>query len=428
MKLFGSLSPGKKKALIGMALLALLAITAWQVLKPEPENYISVRVKKGKFLVAVNTTGELKAKNSIEIRGPQSAQQVGIWQMKISNLVEEGKYVKPGDFVADLDKSEIMAKVKDIELSIQKRESELTSSKLDSSLNLSSARDELENLKFSLEEKKIAKEQSIYEAPAIKRQAEIDYERTKRNYEQSIKNYTTKVKQAIAKLSSVGADLSKEKQKFDMLMQTMGQFTITAPAQGMVIYARDWNGDKTVVGSTISAWNPVVATLPDLSSMESVTYVNETDIQKIRTGQKVRIGLDANPNKKLSGEIIKIATIGEEKKNSDSKVFEVTIRVNERDTTLLPSMTTSNEIMIETLSNVCYIPIEALHSEQSKSGKVMFVYKKNGSRITKQEVVTGTMNENDIIILRGLGEQDEVLLSVPKSTKDITLARLKGKK
>ena len=72
-----------------------------------------------------------------------------------------------------------------------------------------------------------------------------------------------------------------------LITQILDKFTIKAPANGMVIYAREWNGSRKVVGSTISAWDPVVATLPDLRTMESVTFVNEIDIQKVRAGQVV---------------------------------------------------------------------------------------------------------------------------------------------
>ena len=68
----------------------------------------------------------------------------------------------------------------------------------------------------------------------------------------------------------------------------------TGPAGGMVIYVREWNGKKKAVGSQWSPWDPTVATLPDLTQMEPVTYVNEVDVRKLSVGQKgiiVLVGL-----------------------------------------------------------------------------------------------------------------------------------------
>ena len=291
----------KKKILISIGSLFLIAIAYYFLFsKEDKSSYIVVKPTFGEFRSVVNNTGELRAKNSIDVRGPNNARAVGIWQMKITKLVDEGTIVKEGDFVAELDKSEVMQKVKDIQLNIQKLESQLTESKLDSSLALSQARDELENIDFSLKEKKLQMEQSKYEAPSVIRQVELDYELTKRSFAQSKKNYETKVKQSITKISIIQTDMMKEQQKMALYMETLNQFTILAPSEGMVIYAREWDGRRKVVGSTVDAWYPIVATLPDLTSMESVTYVNEIDIQKIQKGQSVKISLDANPDNKIT--------------------------------------------------------------------------------------------------------------------------------
>jgi len=370
---------------------------------------ITVSPTRGTFLVTVTISGELQAKNSISVMGPEDARQANIWQMKLSNLVPEGTVVKKGDVVAELDKSEITGKFKESQLSVQKLDAQFLQTVLDSALTLSQARDELVNLSYTVEEKRLAREQSVYEAPAMKRQAEIEFERATRGYEQAKVNYVTKRRQAVAKTQAAGADLMKEKQHMDMYQKAMEEFTIRAPADGMVIYAREWNGKKKVVGSTINAWDPTVATLPDLREMESITYVSELDIQKIAMGQKVKLGLDADPAKQLTGVVVAVANIGEQRPNSDSKVFEVRIKVNESDTTLRPAMTTANEILVAKQDSVLSVPLECVHTE----GGVTFVFRKSGGSVVKQEVKTGMINENGTVILQGVTERDLLLLTTP---------------
>ena len=385
---------------------------------------VLVTPTKGPFLVTVTTTGELQAKSSIDIKGSDNARAAGIWQMKITNIIAEGTVIKKGDFVAELDKSEIAQKLKDSQLSVQKLESQFLQTKLDSALALSQARDELVNLFYAQEEKKIVMDQSAYEAPAMKRQAEIDYERAQRSYDQAKKNYVTKTQQSIAKAQAAEVDLMKEKQRLDIAMKTLMEFTIKAPADGMVIYAREWNGKKKVVGSTINSWEPTVATLPDLREMESITYVNEIDIQKIAIGQKVKLKLDADPNKPLTGTVTGVANIGEQRPNSDSKVFEVRVRVAESDTTLRPSMTTANEILVAKLDDVLSVPLECVHTE----GSMTFVFRKSGGSIVKQEVKLGQMNENAAIVLAGVSQKDQLYLSSPaepEKAKTVLLADAK---
>lgn len=389
--------------------------------KPAAEARLA-SLQEGTFEVLVTTTGELQAENSVDIMGPTGARKANIYQIKISQLIDEGSIVKPGDFVAELDKSEIVAKIKEVEINLQKFSSQFTQAKLDCTLTLAQARDELVNLKYAMEQRRLEKDESIYEAPSARRQAEIEYEKSLRAYDQAVVNYGTKVKQAEAKMREAEADLNKEQQKFDDFQQVLTEFTILAPEQGMLIYAREWDGKKRVVGSTVSPWDPTVATLPDLTQMESITHVNEVDIQKIKIGQKVRISLDADPDKKLSGVVTTVANIGEQRPNSDSKVFEVKIKINEKDSTLRPAMTTSNVIVIETLEKASYIPLEAVHSVEDS---LTFVYVKDGGKVYRQEVDLGNENENYVVVLKGLKKEDQFLLNVPADADELELKRIK---
>jgi RND family efflux transporter MFP subunit len=291
---------------------------------------------------------------------------------------------------------------------------------LDSTLNLSTARENIRTMDLGLEEKRLAKEQAVYEAPTVKRQAAIDYEKAERALAQAKADYETKTEQARAKMREVGADVARQKGLLKIVQDVIAGFTIRAPAPGMVIYAKEWNGKKRTTGSQVTAWDPAVATLPDLTQMESVTYVNEIDVRKIAVGQPVAITLDADPSKRLTGTVSSVANVGEQRPNADAKVFEVKVRVEQSDSTLRPGMTTGNAIETLKVADALFVPIEALGSE----GGVPFVYKQAGGRAVKQEVATGAMNDDEVTVERGLGAGDRVLLSPPGNHDRVALVRL----
>ncbi len=191
-----------------------------------------------------------------------------------------------------------------------------------------------------------------------------------------------------------------------------------------MIYIREWNGKKKGVGSQWNAWDATVATLPDLSQMESQTYINEVDVRKIAVGQKVEITLDADATKKLEGTVKQIANVGEQRPNQDSKVFEVKVSVTQADTTLRPGMTTANAIEVASIPNVLSIPLEATTTE----GGFTYVYKKSGSRVVKQMIETGTSNDNEIIVKKGLTKDDRVLLAPPADKKTVKTEIIPGLK
>lgn len=244
----------------------------------------------------------------------------------------------------------------------------------------------------------------------MQRQAQIDMEKAAREFDQTIENLKLKVEQAEAKTNEVWATYSQIRNNYEFTQALLGQFTINAPKSGMVIYHRDWDGKKIQVGSRVSTWNPIVATLPDLTTMVSVTYVNEVDISKIKQGQTVDIGIDAFPDRAFPGIITQVANVGEQMPNTDAKVFEVVIQLNESDSILRPSMTTSNDVDVSNYTDVLYLPIEAVYSFDNM--KAVYVDGLGGLSI--KEVSTGESNDNFIIINSGVSEGEEVLI-IPRS-------------
>ena len=382
-----------------------------------------VMAKKGEFIVDINTTGELEAKNSVKIMGPSSMRRYQIYEVPLQNIIAEGKVVKKGDFVAELDQSPVNTKIQDIELEIQQARSKYVQTQLDTTLQMRESRDNLINLSYTVEEKELEFEQSEYEPPAVLKKKKIELEKAERAFKQAKENLLIKQKQNIAKMQEVSAELRKKELRLEGLTELRNQFRILAPEDGMLIYYNRW-GQTIKAGSQISAWNPVVATLPDLKVMLSNTYVNEVDIRNIKKGQKVEIGLDAFPEKRLTGVVTSVANVGEQRKSSDAKVFQVNVQVNEVDETLRPAMTTSNKIIIDRFKDVTYLPLECLHNQ---GDSITYVYKSAGFGVEKQEVRVGAANSTDVIIDEGISENDQVYLSAVESARDATVKLLPAK-
>ncbi|HET9274990.1 MAG TPA: efflux RND transporter periplasmic adaptor subunit [Gemmatimonadales bacterium] len=416
--------PRQRWLAVAVVALILGVPGAWLLARDpgEEDSSVVARVRRGEFRVTVTTSGELRARKFVQITAPTNAQQANVYQMKISTIVPEGTIVKEGEVVAELDRTPLANKMNDVTLALQKAQAVYEQAMLDSTLNLSKAREDIRTMELGVEEKRLAKEQSVYEAPTVKRQAEIDLEKAQRALVQARSDYRTKTEQAQAKMREVGADVQRQQNLLRIVTDVMQNFTIRAPSPGMVIYVKEWNGKKKTTGSQVNAWEPTVATLPDLTQMESITYVNEIDVRKVQVGQPVALTLDADPTKKLSGRVTAVANVGEQRPNSDAKVFEVKVEVADVDTTLRPGMTTGNVIQTDAVGNVLFVPLEALFNENG----VPFVYRQSGGGVEKREVVTGTMNDDEVVIEKGLEEDDRVLLTPPPNARSMAIVRLPG--
>jgi HlyD family secretion protein len=412
----------KKKTLIAIVVPAvvIIALVLYSILSgKEKEIVLETQVEQGEFEISVMVTGELQAIRETEIQAPSQlrSRNLRIRSVKIQDLIPEGTVVDSGQWVATLDRSEADNSLKDIMDNLEQKQSEYMRVKLDTTMQLRELRDELFNLSFAMEEAEITVEQSQYEPPATIRQAEIELEKAQRAYDQAKSNYGLKVRQAQANMREAEINMARDQRSRDEMEAVLKMFDIYAPGSGMVIYKKDWNGEKRTAGTEINTWDLAVATLPDLSSMISMTYVNEIDISKIKAGQIVNVGVDAFPDKKFTGQVVEVANIGQQLPNTDAKVFEVRIELNERDTILRPSMTTSNMIITQVLDSVLFIPLEAVHANDS----LTFVYTRDGR---KQVVVLGESNENQIIVDMGLKRGEKLYLSNPDNPENFQYSGL----
>ena len=406
---------------IGLASVIVLGLAYWIFSGPKliSDLLIESKVIRGEFIAQVYSTGQLQAENatSIEVPSELSGRGINIFEIQVTDLVEEGTIVEEGDFVASLDHSaieELLNEAKDeLESSLQA----LEDARIDTNINMSNLRDGLINARVAVEEKDLILEQSIYESPAVKRQAGLELDRAKQNLEQLLRNYDLKQRQASYSIERVQEDLRRDQERVNDIERLFYALDVKAPKPGMVIYSFDRFGNKIRVGSSVSRFAPRIAELPDLSVMISNTYINESDISKVKVGQKVIVGVDAFPEKQFEGEVISVANIGQVLPNGDTRVFEVSIRLFGSDRDLRPAMTTSNIITVDKLSDVLFIPLEAVFKTDSSK----YVFTRINQKLIKQIIDTGLENSNHVVVLQGLSEDQIIYLNAPANPEDLPL-------
>jgi multidrug efflux pump subunit AcrA (membrane-fusion protein) len=380
------------------------------------DEEIVCKVQKGSIEVKVHTSGQLQSEKSENILLPTvlSTQNVRVYEIKITDLIEEGSVVDSGQYIATLDHKVVEEVLTQARLELEAAMIVVEDAKLDSNLSLSNYRDLITNSRSDVEERKIVLAESVYESPSVIKKAEMDVSKTERKLEQDIKGLAMRQRQLNSQMERRNIDLRLKQKRVDDLLKVYDALVIKAPKPGMVIYARDRFGIKIQIGSVLTPWSPIIATLPDMTKMISETYVNEIDIAKIKAGQKVTISIDAFPEKQLKGEVISVANIGQPMPKSDSKVFLVNIRVFGSDPDLKPAMTTGNLIQTGVFKDKLFVPTEAVFETDSTK----FVYLKK-NHVVRQLVDTGEENEDYMVINKGIAEGDVLLLNEPEKTEDI---------
>ncbi|MDP3643017.1 MAG: efflux RND transporter periplasmic adaptor subunit [Bacteroidota bacterium] len=405
-----------KKYILGIATVAVIGIAIFILIlekpKKEEKNY---KVKRGNLEVLVNCKGEVKGEKYTEINLPEEVrdQNLRIYQLKIVDLILEGKAVKKGDYIAKLDDSQISTLMRNIMLEKEKFDADLRNAVLDSAVNLSRKRENINNAKLDLEYLKIDLEQSKYESEAYQRKTQMRFQKAEIEVDKIRRDYLldkNRLKIQVARFEDRVAEFKDRIAKYQLALAST---TIRTPEDGIVMFAKDWSGKTYGKDSEINIWRPLIATLPDMSVAISETYIREIDIAKIELGDSVRITIDALPDKVFWGKVIQIANIGEDHKDFDMKAFKVLIRFERSDKDMKPGMSANNDIVIASYQDKLLLPMKAVFSKNGKQ----IVYLKKGGNISELEIKLVAENEQFGVVENGIKEGDVVLLYQPEKFK-----------
>jgi multidrug efflux pump subunit AcrA (membrane-fusion protein) len=404
---------------IGIIAVALLAY--YFATREKSSEPTVAKVEEGIFEMTVSSMGELEALVSKDISIPEIMMtlpwHLRVYNLPISDIVKEGTIVKKGDYVAALNPMSVEEQLKDRMDKLITHEANYENTKIDSSLVLAEARDGIRKAKDVVTDREIKLEQSIYESQAVQRQAQINLEVSQRNYEQAQRNYVSLKRKHEIIVDRAKEHVDNHHEDIATLESLKAQVIIHAPGDGLIVYKRDWSGEKIKTGSYVGRWDPFIAMLPDISTLQSITYIQEIDIAKMKTGLPVRLKIDAFPEKEFNGEITRIANVGQEISGQFLTGFKVEIKVDPAGETLLPGMTSTNIIIVQSVANSLIIPRETVFA----STDTFYVYKREGLSTVKQQVTVGGENETHVLITDGLQKGDKVLMQPPKNAEELNL-------
>jgi len=403
----------KKLILIscGVFVLLMSGLFFWEIKRPTKVY----KVKRENFEALISCKGEIQSEKAVLITIPDvfGDRTLEIYDTQIKDLIPEGSIVKKGDFVGLLDQGRIKQLKQNNEEALKKLIFNINDAKIDSAVELVALRDGIEQFSFDLQYKKVELEQSVYESPAYQRTSQMAYERALRQLDYKKRAYLMTQKGLKAHVSRDETMMDKLVEKDKKYQVAFDEARIVAPRSGMLIYGRTYGrggSRKLTIGSYVSMQNPVIATLPDLSVLNSETYVEEIYISKIKVGDSARVYIDALKNQEKIGAISNISNVGQEMTGFDSKVFKVNIRIASDNDKVKPAMTTNNDIIISREQNVLVIPRSTLFTEEGKQ----FVYLREFGKITIKDVECGNQSDKFVVIKKGLKEGDKILLNKPE--------------
>jgi multidrug resistance efflux pump len=245
-------------------------------------------------------------------------------------------------------------------------------------------------------------------------------------FEEAVRVLERTRKEAVSKLAQARAKLKSSEQQYRIVQEQrkdledqLAKCTIRAKKTGLLIYGgtgqdRFWYGEERIrEGAVIRERQPII-TIPDMTRMGVSVKIHEAHIKKVKKGMKARIRVDAQPDKPLTGEVIKVGVLPDSQNrwmNPDLKVYLTTIAIEGTHDWLKPGMSAKVEVEITELKDVVYVPIQAI--APTTTGHVCHVV--SAGKVERRAVETGEYSDEFIEIKSGVKEGETVLLRAPEA-------------
>lgn len=383
-----------------LVILSGLGVTGFVVMSRPTTEIDSSRlatVERGDIARSVVATGRIEPITKVEIKSKANGI---IKELK----VQVGDVVAPGQTLAELDKENLAARVREAKAAFIGAES-----------NLKAAEAQLEKNKVEAEgpdvpfaKRNFDRAERLLKEGVLPQQS---YDDARSSYElasnrQNVARAQLTVSEA--KVAQAKAEVAQAQAAVDRAEEELNYATIRSPIGGMVL-SRD-----VEIGSPVSsilnmgAAATLVMVLGDISQVYVRGKVDEADIGVVKLNQPSRIKVETFKDKIFDGKVTQISPLGVDKDNVVT--FEVKVSINNPGNLLRANMTANAEIVLEEHKGALLVPESAVIYDNQRNASVEIPAPGQPKGRERKPVKVGVSNGSRTEVLEGLSEKQQIIL------------------
>lgn len=396
----------------------------------KPQSLIpTAKVRQSNLRLDVRTVGELQTTRSATLFAPP----VGGASLQIVHLDTDGTVVKRGDVVLQFDPSGQEYNLETNRSEFEQAQQEIIKAKDQAAVQDSDDRLALLKAKYAVDEAKlqVQKNPLLAAIDAKKNLLALDEaQRTLTQLEQDIQSHSAS-NQALLQVAQ--AKYSKAQIEMQRAEQNIQNMTIRAPMAGVVRVRQNIraiggfffsgmnipefrNGDQADPGTPI-------ADILNMSGMEIMAKVSETDRPSVHVGEEVRIRVDAIPDQVFGGKVATIAGMAQKSIWEASPVgrFDLTVAFDHPGPRLRPGFTAHLTLIGKQTQGAIYVPRVAIFEADEKP--VIYV-DRNGKFVPRDVKIEAASSA--LAVIEGALPGEEVALVNPTSQSQTSLGPVTG--
>jgi len=376
----------RKRLIFGSAGLVLLAVFGLMAARRGGKEIDPSRlaaIEKGDLARSVVATGKVQPLTKVEIKSKASGLVKRLF-------VDYGDQVKEGQVLAELDREQLEAAVREARANLLAAEASWERNKVEAE------GPDLPFLKSALERARQLYSDGLI-APSLLEDAD-------KAFQMGLNKQTAAKSQAAVSK----AEVEKARAALERYQTDLRYATITSPMNGLVLSRDVEVGDAVSSILVLGSQATLVMTLGDVSEVYVLGKVDEADIGRVYMGQRARIVVESFKDKSFDGKVTKISPLGKEKDNVTT--FEVRVSIRNPGGELKTNMTANAEIILEEKKAVLIVPESAVvYDKQRKPSLEVPDPKAEGGK-KKVAVKLGISNGVKTEVVEGLKEGDKVVL------------------
>jgi HlyD family secretion protein len=387
----------RSKIIVGVVVVALLGTAGALSLARSRNQGIEVRIEaieERDLVEIVTASGNIRARRTVDISSDVSARVASL-------LVDEGDDVVRGQTLLRLEPDQYQSSVSRAEASLAQAEAQRTQQEA----NLIRTRRDLDRLL------------------ALRSRDSLLVSR------QQIDDAQTQLEVGEATLSSAEHGVAQARAAVDEAAEQLSKTVFIAPMDGKVTRLNVEEGETVIIG-TMNNPGSLVLTISDLSVIEIVVQVDETDVSAITLGDSAVIRIDAFPDREFTGRVTEIGNSaitppggqGTQPGQQAAIDFEVVLTLDATDAPLRPDLSATADIVVESRPHVVSVPIIAMtvredtawvsennEMDDDEPREIEGVFLARGGRATFTPVEIGIAGQEYFEVLSGLSVGDTVV-------------------
>jgi len=392
----------RKVLIVSIALVAVAALAAFSFMrisgaKAEIDPSKIVTVSRGDLARSVVATGRIEPISKVEIKSKANGI---IKELKVN----AGDFVQEGQVLAELDKDNLSARLREARAASMNAESSLAAAEAEYKKN--QIETETPDVAFAC--RNVERTENLFKKGLVSQQDLDDARRPLEQAENRQHVARSQLGVSQARISQAEAGVAQAKAAVERAEEEFNNATIRSPIKGVVL-SRD-----VEIGSPVSsilnlgAAASLVMVLGDISQVYVKGKVDEADIGLVRFDQPARIKVETFKDKQFDGRVTQISPMGAEKDNVVS--FEVRVSINNPGGELRANMTANAEIILEERKSALVIPESAITYDAERNPSVEVPAPASPTGRERKSIKVGVSNGTKTEVLDGLMENQQVIL------------------